>query len=149
MTGAAAMLILGGCNKAGTADSSATTPVSVQFQLATSNPFVVVNKPMIAGSINWTSGSASATEVKLEAKQSGSQLEFKSTVLQQINLFASVITGLGNITLPPGTYTEVEFKITLNQNGSNPALELNGQYSSGTGVITPVVFSINSLFLNY
>ena len=135
LTGAAAMLILGSCNKASTDNSSVTTPASMQFQLIASNPLVVVNKSTLAGSINWTSGSAAATEVKLEAKKSGSQLEFKTTVLQQINLFASVISGLGNISIPAGTYTEVEFKITLNQNGSNAAMELNGQYTSGTGVV--------------
>ena len=73
-------------------------------------------------------------------------MEFQSSAVQQIDLFASVITGLGNVVLPAGTYTEVEFKITLNQNGTNPAMQLNGQYTSGTGVITPIVFNLNSLF---
>jgi len=132
------------CSKS--SDGTVTTPAGMQFQLTTSNPYVVVNKT-VAGSIVWTSGSAWATETKLEGKQNSSQLEFKSSVSQQINLFASVIAGMGNISIPAGTYTEVEFKVTLNQNGSNPAMELNGTYTSGTGVVTPVVFSINSLFL--
>ena len=136
-----------GCSKSGSDITPVTTPASIQLQLTTSNPFVVVNRPEAAGSIVWTSGSAWATETKLEAKQNGSQLEFKTSVPQQVNLFSSVIAGMGNISIPSGTYTEVEFKITLNQNGSNPAVELNGQYTSGTGVVTPVVFSINTFFL--
>ncbi len=145
-TAAAAIFILGSCSKTGT-DGTTTTPVSMQFQLTTSNPFVVVNKPAAAGSIAWTSGSAYATEVKLEAKQNGSQLEFKTSTAQQINLFASVISGLGNIVIPPGTYTEVKYKISLNQNASTPGLELNGQYTNAAGTVTPVVFDINSLFV--
>jgi hypothetical protein len=144
MTGAAAMLLLVSCKKSST---GGTTDSTMQFQLKTANSLVIVSRLTAPGSILWTSGSAAATEEKLEAKKDGSQLEFKSSGLQQINLFASVVANMGNIVIPVGTYTEVEFKITINQNGSNPALELNGQYTSGTGVVTPVVFSLNSSFV--
>ena len=145
MTGAAAMLIFASCKKSGSDTGSDNS--SMQFQLKAANPFVVVNKPDAPGSIQWTSGSAAATEVKLEAKKNGSELEFNSSGVHQIDLFASVLASLGSFTIPAGTYTEVEFKITLNQNGSNAAMELNGQYTSGTGVVTPVVFSLNNLFI--
>ena len=142
MTGALAILFFSSCKKS----SSDTASSTMQFQLNTINPVVVVNLVEGPGSIRWTSGSANATQVKLEAKQNGSQLEFKSTGPQQIDLFASVLTSLGNITIPAGNYTEVEFKIALNQNGSSPAMELSGQYTSGTGMITPVSFNLNTLF---
>jgi hypothetical protein len=145
MIGAMAMLILASCKKSGSGSTSDDS--SMQFQLKAANPFVTVNKPGAPGSILWSSGTASATEVKLEAKKNGSQLEFKSSGIHQIDLFASVIASLGSIVIPVGTYTEVEFKITLNQNGSDPAMVLNGQYTSGTGVVMPVVFSLNSLFI--
>jgi hypothetical protein len=145
LTGAVAMLILASCKKSGS--DTAPGDSGMQFQLKASNPFVVVNKPDAPGSILWTSGSAAATEVKLEAKKNGSEIEFKSSGNHQVDLFASVTASLGNIVLPAATYTEVEFKITLNQNGSNAAIELNGSYTSGTGVVTPVVFSLNSLFI--
>jgi hypothetical protein len=143
ITGAAAMLFLSSCKKSGSDVSADST---MQFQLKVTNPLVVFNKTDATGAILWTTGTATATQVKLEAKQNGSQIEFKSSRLQQIDLFASVLVSLGNFVIPVGTYTEVEFKIGLNQNGSSPAMELNGQYTSGTGVVTPVVFSINSLF---
>jgi hypothetical protein len=142
---AASMLLLAGCNKS--SSDAAAGNSSMQFQLKVANPLVVVNKPGATGSILWTSGSAAATEVKMEAKKNNSELEFKSSGIHQIDLFASVVASLGSFTIPVGTYTEVEFKITLNQNGSNPAMELNGQYTNGTGGITPVVFSLNSLFI--
>ena len=146
MTGIAAVLLLSNCSKSGTDAASSSTPASMQFQLTTSNPAVVINKTE-SGTISWTSGSAYATETKLEAKKNGSQLEYKSSTTQQVNLFGPVIPGLGNISIPAGTYTEVEYKLTLNQNGAIPALELNGQYTNSVGGITPVVFDINSLFL--
>jgi peptidyl-tRNA hydrolase len=144
MTIAAAMVFLASCNKSGSNTDPGSS--SMQFQLKVTNPLVMVNK-LTAGSILWTSGSAAATEVKLEAKKGTSEIEYKSSAASQIDLFASVIASLGNISIPAGTYTEVEFKITLNQNGPNAAMELNGQYTNGTGGVTPVVFSLNSLFL--
>ena len=141
----AAMLFFGSCKKSGS-DGTATNS-TLQFQLKADNPLVTVNKPGGQASILWTSGSAAATQEKLEAKKNENQLEFTSSDLQQIDLFGSLIANMGNIAITAGTYTEVEFKITVNQNGTNPALELNGQYTSGTGVVTPVVFSLNSLFV--
>jgi hypothetical protein len=146
MTGAIAVLLFGSCKKSSSDDASASSS-TVQVQLKVANPLVVVNLIEGPGSILWTSGSATATQVKLEAKQNASQLEFKSTGLQQIDLFASVLVSLGNIVIPAGNYTEVEFRISLNQNGSSSAMDLNGQYTNGTtGVITPVAFSLNGLF---
>jgi hypothetical protein len=145
MTATVAMLLLTSCSKPGSDDTSATAG-SMQFQLTTSNPTVVVNKTA-AGTITWTSGSAYAIETKLEAKRNGVELEFKSSTAQQVNLFGSVITGLGNISIPAATYTEVEYKISLTQNGATPALELNGQYTNSTGTVTPVVFDVTSLFV--
>jgi hypothetical protein len=143
ITGAAVFLLLDSCKKS----DSGGTDSTMQFQLKVANPLVTVNRLAGPGTILWTSGYAAATEEKLEAKKDNSQLEFKSSGLQQIDLFASVIANMGNIVIPVGTYTEVEFKITVNQNGSNPAMELNGQYTNGSGVVTAVVFSLNSLFV--
>jgi hypothetical protein len=143
ITGAAVFLLLNSCKKSGSNGADST----MQFQLKVANPLVTVNRVAGPGTILWTSGTAAATEEKLEAKKDNSQLEFKSSGLQQIDLFASVFANMGNLVIPAGTYTEVEFKITINQNGSNPAMELNGQYTNGSGVVTPVVFDLNSLFV--
>jgi len=145
MTLAAATLLISSCSKNNSGNSTDTAS-SMQFQLKTTNPLVPVN--LIAGpaTILWTSGTANATQVKLEAKQNASELEFKNSSAQQIDLFASVIASLGNITIPAGTYTEVEFKIALNQNGSSPSLSLNGQYTNASGTVIPVQFILNGLF---
>ncbi len=137
------MVALARCKKS----DSVSGDSNMQFQLKVSNPLVLINKTAVPGSILWTSGTAAASEVKLEAKKNNSEIEYKSAGSVQVDLFASVVASLGSIVIPVGTYTEVEFKITLNQNGSNPAMELNGQYTNGAGVATPVVFSLNSLFI--
>lgn len=144
MTGTVAILILAGCSKSGSDDSGGAA--NMQMKLTTSNQTVVVGKPT-AGTITWTSGSAYVTETKFEAKRNGIEIEFKSSNALQVNLFASVISSLGNISIPAATYTELEYKITLNQNGTVPALQLNGEYTNSVGGVTPVVFNINSLFL--
>ena len=138
---AATLFFLPSCKKAAT-----SSPSSMEYQIQAINKTAIINQPVSPGSILWTSGTASATMIKLEAKNSGSeQVEFKSNTAQQIDLFASVAASLGNVSIPAGTYTEVEFRIEIAQSGSNPALQLNGQFTSGTGVVTPVIFLVNSM----
>ena len=135
-----ALFLFNSCKK------SATSDQAIQFQLSTVSRTAIVNAPLAPGSITWSTGTANATLIKLEAKNSSNtEVEFKSQMAQQINLFSSVAANLGNVVLPPGVYSEVEFKIDMNQNGSSPALELNGQFTSGTGITTAVKFQVNSL----
>ena len=92
------------------------------------------------GVINWTSGYASATEIKFETEQEddGDEIEFKTTTNQKIDLFAP-LSSLGFISIPPGTYEEIEFKVKLVSSGSDASLELRGTYNG-----TPVVFKVNN-----
>lgn len=56
-------------------------------------------------------------------------------------------SALGNVTIPAGIYTEVEFRIELAPSGADAALELNGTFTNGnTGVTTSVVFRISSAY---
>lgn len=141
LTAAMAVLLFSSCKKSDTANTTS----SMQVQLAVSNPLVTVNKTQAPGTISWNSGSAYTTQVKLEAKQNGGQLEFKTTGARQVDLFAPVATTLGNITVPAGTYSQIEFKISLAPNGNTPAMTLNGQYTNGTNNVIPVSFILNSL----
>ena len=136
-------LSLFSCKKAST-----TSAPAVEFQLQTTNRSSAVNRTDAAGTITWTSGFASATQIKLEAKNTTQQqLEFKSNVAQKVNLFTSVASALGNVTIPAGIYSEVEFRIELAPSGADAALELNGTFTNGnTGVTTSVVFRISSAY---
>lgn len=134
---AVAVLFITGCNK----NSNGTGNNAVKFQLQTTNRTSILARVQ-SGSIQWVSGYGSATEIKFEAKLSGIETERKSQLAQKLDLF-SAITTLGNITLDPGTYSEVEFKVELNPSGSDAAMELSGQFTSG-GVTTPVVFRVTA-----
>ena len=114
-----------------------------KYKLTTTNRSNAVGR-VEAGNITWTSGSAFANQIKFEAKNSGgTEIEYKTSVSQQIDIFSSLAQALGTITLPAGTYSEIEFKAELAPSGSNAALEMNGTFTSG-GITTPVVFTVNS-----
>ena len=89
----------------------------------------------------WTSGFANPTQVKFEAKQKGTQIEYKSTNTSQIDLFAPVAVDFGGFVLPAGTYKEIELKLRLDNNGSIPALQLAGTYTDNMGTI-PILIQI-------
>jgi hypothetical protein len=120
---------------------SGGTGSAIKFQLQTTNRSSVIARTD-AGNIQWTAGSGSATEIKFEAKLNSQETERKTQVAQKIDLM-SAVTSLGDITLTPGTYSEVEFKVELNPTGTDAALELTGQYTSG-GVTTPVIFRVTA-----
>ncbi len=131
------VLIFVSCKKSSTGTSS------FKYKLATTNRSNVVGKTE-SGNVTWTSGYASANQVKFEAKNSSNvEVEYKSSTAQHIDLFSSLASVLGTITLPAGTYTEIEFKAELAPSGSDAAFELNGTFTSGA-VTTPVVFTVNS-----
>jgi hypothetical protein len=116
---------------------------AIKFQVQTINRSAVIAR-VTSGNIQWASGYVSATEVKFEAKINSSEVERKSQTAQKLDLM-SAITTLGEVTLSPGTYSEVEFKVELNSTATDAALELNGQYTSG-GITTPVTFRVTGLF---
>jgi hypothetical protein len=114
-----------------------------KYKLTTSNRSNVVGR-LAAGNITWSSGYGSANLLKFEAKNSsGTEVEYKSTVSQHIDVFTSLATSVGTIDLPQGTYSEIEFKAELAPAGSDAALELTGTFTSGANT-TPVVFTVNS-----
>jgi hypothetical protein len=104
------------------------------------------NNPLrtAGANVQWTSGAVSATLLKFEAKQGGSEVEFKSSVNQTVDLFGT--GSIGNISIPAGSYTQIEFKAQLSPSGSNPAIELKGQFTSGA-VSTNIIFRADESIL--
>ena len=129
----AATLFLASCKKEN------SDPPGISYQLQTSNRSSVVGR-VASGNIVWVSGYGNASEVKFEGKGPSGEIEYKTTVQQRIDLFSGIST-LGNVTLPPGSYQEVEFEVKLNPTTTEPALLLNGTYTS-TGPAIPIVFRI-------
>ena len=135
----ASLILFSSCKK------SAVDNNALQYQIQTVNRSANINAPVAISNIQWTSGFAYANQIKLEGKQNTSEVEFKSNTSQRIDLFSSVAAALGNITIPAGTYNEVEFKIELNANGNTPVFELHGLFTNASGVTTPVIFTVSSL----
>ena len=118
--------------------SSISKQSVVAFQLKAINQPAVVNRLSTitnktdGTTINWISAIASVSMIKFEAKNNGSEVEFKSNVNKTINLFSDS-NFLGNIKIPNGNFTEVEFKAQLTPIGNSPALELKAQVNFGAG----------------
>ena len=108
---------------------------SLDFQLAAVNPSSTVNRAM--ATITWSSGYANVNQIKFEAKQNGSETEFKSSVHAHVDLFAAAST-IGSIHLPTGTFEEVEFKIEAAASGNDAAFQLQGNVNG-----IPVVLKVD------
>lgn len=136
---AVTLLIFTSCKK------NTSGPAAVDFQLQAVNTTAALQRTT-AASIQWVSGTAITSSVKFEAKKNASEIEFNTTASQQVNLFSAVQNSFGNITLPDGTYSEIELKIQLNGSSATPALVLNGNFNNGT-VNIPVVLMVTTPLL--
>jgi hypothetical protein len=131
---AAAAIIFVSCKK------DASGPAGVSFQLKVTNNVTDVAAKSTAAALTWNSGTAMPSSVKFEAKKGTTEVEYTSSASQQVNLFSVTQSTFGNITLPDGTYSEIELKINVNE------LELNGTYNNGTTDI-PVSFQVTAPLL--
>lgn len=104
-------------------------------------------KQMASGSLTFTDGyiAISRLEFEVEAENDSIEREFE---LQQNTIidFATGATSpdISNITIPAGTYEEVEVEIELRENSEEPAIRLNGVFTSSDGVEHPIRFEFNS-----
>jgi len=135
-------LFFTGCSKT---NDAADAGSAINFQLQSINRIATLNQRVAQNAtISWTAGSGFTTQIKFEAKSaSNAEVEFKSQSQQRVDLIKDAASPLGTITLPGGIYSEVEFKIVLNKSQGEPALQLNGTFTSGTTNI-PVVFTVNT-----
>jgi hypothetical protein len=121
---------------------------SIRYQMKATNPTASFRKATtgtttsarLNGALTWNAGFVNATEIKFEAKNNSNEIEYKSKTQQRLDLFSS-ISALGSITLPPGSYKEVEFKIEIAPRTSEPALQLSGTYNG-----TPVILKVDNTF---
>ena len=142
----AGTLLFASCQKK---DNSAADNSGVSVSMKAVNPSATLQQNANTDALSrvqtvnlqWTSALASVNLLKFEAKSNGSEIEFKSNIRQTIDLF-SATNALGNITIPPGSFSEVEFKASLSPSGSTPALVMNGQLVDNSGT-TAVVFQAN------
>ena len=140
-------LTFASCQKQETEQAQSGTAVAVR--LKASNTATIFRMALDAGvtakteavNLQWTAAKASASQLKFEAKKSGSEVEFKTKVQQTVDLF-NVNASLGNISIQAATYDEVELKALLSPVGQEPALQMIGTLTSASGS-TQVMFTAN------
>jgi hypothetical protein len=123
----ASLLLFSNCKK-----SDQSTTAGIDYQLQAINSTSTVNRQQ-GTVLQWTSANAYATLLKFEAKKAGQEIESKSSIAHPVNLLQPVANSLGAITIPAGTYDEVETRIVLNRAASVPSIELTGSAAFSTG----------------
>ena len=96
-------------------------------------------------SITWTSGSLYISEIDFEAESKNNEIEYEFKQGVSVDLF-NLSPLLGSITIPDGTYDEVELKLELKKSTTNIPLTLKGTYTDGGGAKIPVEFYLNEDF---
>ncbi len=132
-----AVVVLFSCKKEN------TSIPGIGYKFKTSNASAPINARVTGGNLNWTSGYASAVEIEFEAAKAGLEVEYKNEVKQKIDLFAPLST-LGVISVPAGTYDDIEFEVEVMPNATDAAFYLSGSYTNATGVTTPITFKLNA-----
>lgn len=117
--------------------------LTVSYKIKSINKSATVAR-MMAGQVDWTSGSGYVKEIEFEAENNTLEVEYEAIVNQRIDLFAP-ITALGNITLPPGEYKEIEVDINFVSTGTDTAFILRGTFTNSGAVVTPVLFMISDM----
>lgn len=95
--------------------------------------------------LTWTSGNMNIAEIDFEAENNNVEIEHELKNLVNVNLF-HLSPILGSITIPDGTYDEVELKLELKPSATAIPLTLKGLYTNASGVTTPVEFYFNEEF---
>ncbi len=114
--------------------ATGTSTINFQLKAATS----AIN----GAGIVWSVGTAGVANAKIQAKKNdSSSVEFAAAPNAQVDLFSAVT--ISNVTVPTGTFRNVEFHSELKAINSKPSLHLEGNYTAG-GVTTPVTFDVNT-----
>lgn len=93
-----------------------------------------------ASSITWEEGTLNIQEIDFEAKKDGNAVEYEYKQLANVNL--SGASALGSVTLPDGTYDEVELKLEFKKSATAP-IRLKGTYTDLSGAKTPIELQLN------
>ncbi len=134
-------LAMASCSKSSGPDSSSPNAARMTYELNATNTSTSMQKSTARGTLIWTSGYANPTLIQFSAKQQGTEIDYKSTNTSPIDIFSPSALDFGGFTLPAGTYKEIELKMRLNGQGSDPALDLMGNYTYN-GVTTPIELQV-------
>lgn len=133
-------------------DLNGESMVGVQFNTVPSVTTQAISKDVqlkqaASGTLTFTDGhiAISSLEFEVEAENDSIDREFELDQHTVIDFATGATTpDIGYITIPAGTYEEVEIKIELSEGVEEPAVVLNGTYVSTDGVVHPIRFEFNS-----
>ncbi len=114
----------------------------ITFQVRNSAAVAPIVGSVTGASVQWTAGFANTVEIEFEAKNKNVEIEYKSEANQRVNLFSTLST-LGVVTVPAGTYEDIEFEMEVKPLGTEPALQLTGTYTN-VGIVNALVFKLNT-----
>jgi hypothetical protein len=140
------LTLLGACQKDAVNDGELTysfSPVNLSASLGTTAS--LSGQPVAAGtngSINWTTGRFNIQKIELSGKKDGSAVNIQYTNLTNIDIL-KLGTIAGSVTLPAGTYTDLEVKLNLVASDTNRPLTLVGKYIEASGTQIPVEVHFN------
>ena len=112
------------------------------FQVRNTAAVAPIDGSMTGAAVQWTAGFANTAEIKFKAKNNNVKIEYKSEAQQRVNLFSTIST-LGVVTVPAGTYEELEFEMDVKPVATEAALQLTGTYTN-VGIVTALVFKLNT-----
>lgn len=94
------------------------------------------------GSIGWTSTTVNISKIQFSAMHGGNAVSLESKNLYAVNALKPDSLS-GTVFLSSGIYENNEFKISMDESVSRPALVLNGTYTEMSGTKIPVVVQFN------
>ena len=119
--------------------------VSMSFNTVKTSSGSAGARVLEGNSLVFTSGFITIREIQFEAESATDSVEVNLEQITKIDFATGVSTpDISGLTIPAGTYREVEVEIELQDGGDGPAVVLNGTYTDGEGLKHPVRFEFNS-----
>ncbi|MFD2515920.1 hypothetical protein ACFSRY_18760 [Pontibacter locisalis] len=129
-------------------EDNASPTAQVGLNFATVNTAAPLNGRLATtSSLAFTSGTIVLSQVQFEGENEADSLEVEFELEQDVTIdFATGATSpdISAVGFKPGTYEEIEVELELQDEGTKPAVVLNGTFTDAQGQQHPVRFEFNS-----
>ncbi len=138
----AGTLLFGACKKNVKEEAAAPQESSINYRLALTESAAdgAATGKVQSGPITWTSGYINISDVKVEAVRGSQKLQLSTNIMQRFDLF-QVVSTIGMLNLPSGTFDRLLFKVKIAQTSGYHAFELKGSYKNN-GQTTPIMVQV-------
>lgn len=129
----------------------AAAPVSRKARLTLSastnrQPATKAGREASVNQLVFTSGSIRFSEVDFDAKRVGTEnwISVSHQQLATLDFATGVITPAVTIEVEPGDYQDVDLSIEIHDEGTSPAIVIEGTFTNSRNTAVPVRFEFNS-----